>query len=104
MRVPPAVVVIGAVVFKIWLVSRIMTPREWAHVTCIVAMFFMIAVMAAIWMKRVEEPRHRPAEFICSDPAQRNPSYDYELCEFKLRNVRLGHSAHLRDTLAASPI
>jgi hypothetical protein len=84
MRVPAAVVVAVAVAFKIWLWWRTL-PLAAHHIICIVALWFFVAIMAAIWMQRTEEKRGY--EFICSDPAQRRMDYDYELCEYKLRSV-----------------
>lgn len=96
MRVPRWLVVIAALFFKYWLVCRVMTPQERAHVALIVALWLLVAVMAAIWMQR-NEPKS-VGEPICSDPAQRGTDHDFEYCEFKQRRA-LGHPALTRPTI-----
>src|SRR5688572_13354612 len=97
MRVAPWLVVVAALAFKLWLWWRT-APAEAHHIICIVALWFFVAIMATIWMQRTEPKDVQ--EFICSDPAQRRRiDWDYELCEWKLRNVRSGHSA-LRGIIA----
>jgi hypothetical protein len=96
MRVPPLVVVTVALAFKLWLWWRT-APAEVHHIICIVALWFLVAIMAAIWMERTEpKPVGEP---FCSDREQRRIDYDFEYCEFKLRRA-LGHSAHMRHSIA----
>ena len=85
-----ALVVLAAIVFKIWFVGRMMTPQERAHVVFVAACWLLVAIMAAIWMQRTE-PKGIGEPF-CSDRAQRRIDYDFEYCEFKQRDVRLGAS------------
>ncbi len=96
MRVAPWLVVVAAIAIKLWFWWRT-APVEAHHIICIVALWFLVAVMGGIWMQRTE-PKEVP-EFICSDLSQRRIDWDYELCEWKLRDVRLGHSA-LRGIIA----
>jgi hypothetical protein len=97
MRVPPLVVVTAALAFKLWLWWRT-APAEVHHIICIVALWFFVAIMASIWMQRTEPKQvHEP---FCADREQRRRvDWDYELCEWKLRDVRSGHSA-LRGIIA----
>ena len=90
MRVPVVVVVLGAIAFKLWLAIRVMTPQERQHVIFVVACWLFVAIMAAIWLSRTE-PKDVGEPF-CSDPAQRRIDYDFEMCEWKQRNVRTGAS------------
>jgi hypothetical protein len=95
MRVPPIVVVMGAVILKVWLWWRTL-PLEAHHIFCIVALWFLVAVMAAMWIQRTET--YQPHELYCRDEAQK---WDMEeRCELKLRNARLGHSALKRHLIA----
>ncbi len=86
-------VVLAAIIFKYWLVYRMMTPRDVLILR--IAAFALLVLMLTIMGGRPSENK-RPDEFICSDPAQRRPDYDYELCEHKLRDVRSGHYAPMR--------
>jgi hypothetical protein len=84
MRVPPLVVVTAALSFKLWLWWRT-APAEVHHIICIVALWLLVAIMAAIWMERTEpKPVGEP---FCSDRDQRRIDYDFEYCEFKQRNA-----------------
>lgn len=83
MRVPPLVVVTVALAFKIWLWWRT-APAEVHHIICFVALWFLVAVMAAIWMERTE--KSRPAELYCSDWSSERSEKGVE-CQFKLRNA-----------------
>jgi hypothetical protein len=84
MRVPPLVVVTAALAFKLWLWWRT-APAEVHHIICIVALWLLVAVMAAIWMERTEsKPVGEP---FCSDREQRRIDYDFEYCEYKLRRA-----------------
>jgi hypothetical protein len=84
MRVPPWAVVTAGLAFKLWLWWRT-APLFVHHIICIVALWLLVAVMAAIWMQRTEPKRVH--EVICFDPAQRSPFNDYDLCEYKLRSA-----------------
>lgn len=86
-----AAVILAAFIFKYWLAYRMMTPRD--IILLRIAAFALVVLMLTIMGGCTDKARHEPAEFICSDPAQRRPDWDYELCEHKQRDVRLGHSA-----------
>jgi hypothetical protein len=93
MRVPPIVVVMAGVAFKVWFWWRT-APIEVHHIICIVALWLLVAVMGGIWMQR-NEPKDIGEPF-CSDRSQRRIDYDFEYCEYKQRDVRSGHAALAR--------
>jgi hypothetical protein len=83
MRVPPLVVVTAGLAFKLWLWWRT-APLFVHHIICIVALWFFVAIMAAIWMERTE--KRRPTEIYCSDWSSERSEKGVE-CQFKLRDA-----------------
>lgn len=83
-------VILAACAIKSFLWLR-MTPL--GRIILHIALWAFVAVMFSVLMKR-EEAASVNREFICSDPAQRQPQYDYELCEWKLRDARSPAIAH----------
>ena len=103
MRVSPVVVVIGAVAFKLWLWWRT-APAEFHHVLCIVCLWLLVTVMAAIWMQRTEPvATQAPVEIFCNDMMSPGPTEWPIYCEHKLRRASRGIPPP-EVTIAATPI
>jgi hypothetical protein len=99
MRIPPTLVVFGAVAFKLWLFCRMLTPQQ--IIILKIAGFALVVLMLTIMGMPKEEKRSQEiGEPFCSDRPQRRMDYDFEYCEFKLRDVRLGHSVPMRRLIA----
>lgn len=77
-------VILAALAIKSFLWLRTMTQRD--AVILWVAAFALLVLMFTIMGER-QNAKNRPAEIICSDPPQRQIDYDYELCEWKLRDA-----------------
>jgi len=86
-----ALVVLSAIVFKLWFVARMMTPRD--IIILRIAAFGLLVLMLTIMGGCKEKTSGEP---FCSDPAQRRIDYDFEYCHFKQRDVRSGHAALAR--------
>lgn len=80
-----ALVVLAAIVFKIWFVVRMMTPQD--IILLRIAAFGLVVLMLTIMGGCTPQKPKRFHEVICFDPAQRSPFNDYDLCEFKLRSA-----------------
>lgn len=85
-----AAVILAALAIKSLLWFRTMTRTE----RCVVIVCAIILIIFAFTMRRHEEVRR--IEIICSDPPQRQINFDYELCEWKLRDARSRHPAAMR--------
>jgi hypothetical protein len=83
MRVPPVVVVLGAIVFKLWLAYRLMRPLD--AIVLQIAAFLLLVLMFSILARNTEE-RRRPVELYCSDWSSERSEKGVE-CQFKLRDA-----------------
>lgn len=88
-----AAVILAALAIKSVIWFRTMTPRD-ILILRIAAFALLVVMLTIAGMKQNE--KHLPAEIICSDPPQRQINFDYELCEWKLRDARSRHPAAMR--------
>jgi hypothetical protein len=80
-----AAVVLAALVFKYWLVYRMMTPQD--IVLLRIAAFGLLVLMLTIMGGCTPQKPQPVGEPFCSDREQRRIDYDFEYCEFKQRRA-----------------